>query len=171
MPPALLTEDREMRVITLATGAVRCIGVHDDAPKCLIKFGDQTLPEGHIENPQRHDITDLTLYLDYGDRPVKLCHHDCRIIALRNQLALDLEYNSCGGSFSILGLMAETAAGLANVTDTYIANDRREEPCEEAMPDLALARPDEFRVADVTGLPSIEIDFPKDIIRTNEHYH
>jgi len=157
-----------MRAITLAAWAVRRIGVHDDAPKCLIKFGAQTLPKGHIANPQRHDITDLTI-VNNGvvACPVKLCHHDCRIVAFPNQLALDLEYNSCDGPVRILGLMAETAAGLANVTDTYIANVR----CEEAMPDLALARPDEFRVADVTGLPWVEIDFPKDIIRTNEHYH
>ncbi len=157
-----------MKAIILAAGVGRRLGVHGDAPKCLLQFGGRTLPESHIANPQRHDITDLTLYLDFGDRPAKLCRHDCRIVAFRNQLALDLEYNSCDGSVRILGLMAETAAGLANATDTYIANDRREEPYEEAIRDLALACPDEFRVADVSGLPWIEIDFPEDIIRANE---
>ena len=99
-----------MKAMTLAAGAIRRIGAQNNTPKRLIKFSGQTSPEGHIENPQRHEITDLMLYRDYSDRPVKLCHHDCRIVAFRNQLTLDLEYNSCDGFVRTLGLMAKTAA-------------------------------------------------------------
>ncbi len=237
-----------MKAIILAAGVGRRLGVHGDAPKCLLKFGGLTLLERHIGNLQRHRITDLTICVGYrqelireaivglnlkmahtvfndayregsvvslwstreilrsgediilmdadvlyvdaimdvlvsaspdnrflcdrnfesGDEPVKICQRDGRIVEFRKRLDPDLEYNNCGESVGFFCLTAEMAARLADVTDAYIADDRREEPYEEAIRDLALARPDEFRVADVTGLPWIEIDFPEDIIRANE---
>jgi len=88
-----------------------------------------------------------------GDEPVKICL---------------LDYNDCGESVGFFSLTAAMAARLAEIADSYVTAGRREEPYEEAIRDLALAAPDEFRVEDVTGLPWIEIDFPEDIIRAND---
>jgi len=103
-----------------------------------------------------------------GDEPVKICLNDDRIVEFRKRLTPDLDYNDCGESVGFFSLTAAMAARLAEIADSYVTAGRREEPYEEAIRDLALAAPDEFRVEDVSGLPWIEIDFPEDIIRAND---
>jgi choline kinase len=57
------------------------------------------------------------------------------------------------------------AAALARRCEEYVAAGRLDEPYEEAIRDLLLAAPGEFRVEDVSGLPWIEIDFADDVRR------
>jgi choline kinase len=63
---------------------------------------------------------------------------------------------------------AQMASRLADAVDGFIAEDRQEEPYEEAIREIALRDPLEFVVEDVTGLPWVEIDFPEDITRARE---
>jgi choline kinase len=103
-----------------------------------------------------------------GVEPVKVCLQSGRIVEFRKRLTAGLVYDACGESVGFFSFTAAMAAKLADLTDAYVADGRREEPHEEAIRDLALAHPDDFRVEDVTGSPWIEIDFPEDIVRANE---
>lgn len=103
-----------------------------------------------------------------GDEPVKICLRDGQIIEFRKHLAADLTYNDSGESVGFFAFTAKMAGRLADVTDSYVSNGRRDEPYEEAIRDLALASPNEFLVEDVSGLPWIEIDFPEDLTRAAE---
>jgi len=103
-----------------------------------------------------------------GDEPVKICLDCGRIVEFRKQLAPDLHYNDCGESIGFFSFERQMAARLAAVTEAYVEAGRRDEPYEEAIRDLALAHPEQFRVEDVTGIPWVEIDFPEDITRANE---
>jgi len=103
-----------------------------------------------------------------GDEPVKICIDGGRIVEFRKQVAPGLDYDDVGESVGFFSLTADMAAALADVCDGYVDAGRRDEPYEEAIRDLALARSGEFDIVDVTGQPWVEIDFPEDIIRAND---
>ncbi|MFT4583172.1 MAG: choline kinase [Gammaproteobacteria bacterium] len=103
-----------------------------------------------------------------GDEPVKICLQDGRIVEFRKRIADKLTYNDCGESVGFFSLKSAMAIKLAEVTERYIAEDRRNEPYEEAIRDIALANPQEFAIEDVTGSAWIEIDFPEDIVRARK---
>jgi len=58
--------------------------------------------------------------------------------------------------------------GLAVLVEGYAARGQGHLPHEEAVRDLLLERSQLVEVADVTGAPWIEIDFPGDVIRATE---
>ncbi len=103
-----------------------------------------------------------------GDEPVKICLERGRVVEFRKRLAPDLSYDDAGESVGFFSLTAATAAALADITDNYVAADRRNEPYEEAIRDLVLSQGAVFDVVDVTGRPWVEIDFPEDIARAND---
>jgi choline kinase len=94
-----------------------------------------------------------------GDEPVKLCVSDGVPIELRKQLATDLKYDTIGES---VGFFRFDPAGLVA---GYVERDCAHMPHEEAVRDLLRERSQIFEVADVTGAPWIEIDFPTDVVR------
>jgi choline kinase len=100
-----------------------------------------------------------------GDEPVKLCVSDGVPIELRKQLAADLHYDVIGESVGFFRLTEAGARRLADLVAGYVARDCSHMPHEEAVRDLLLERSQVFDVADVTGAPWIEIDFPTDVIR------
>ena len=100
-----------------------------------------------------------------GDEPVKLCVRDGVPIELRKQLAADLQYDTIGESVGFFRLSQEGARRLAELVAGYVARDCGHMPHEEAVRDLLRERSQVFEVADVTGAPWIEIDFPTDVIR------
>ena len=102
-----------------------------------------------------------------GDEPVKICLRNNRIVEFRKRLGTDLEYNELGESVGFFSFTAKMAGRLAAIADTYVAGGRCEEPYEEAIRDLVLSYPNDFRVEDISGSPWVEIDFPNDIIRAN----
>jgi choline kinase len=100
-----------------------------------------------------------------GDEPVKLCIKDGVPIELRKQLAADLQYDTIGESVGFFRFDQAGAHRLAALVAGYVESDRANMPHEEAVRDLLRERSQVFEVADVTGAPWIEIDFPTDVIR------
>jgi choline kinase len=100
-----------------------------------------------------------------GDEPVKICVRDGVPIELRKRLAPDLDYDSIGESIGFFRFNEECARRLAAIVADYAATGREHMPHEEAVRDLLQERSHEFQVADVTGSPWIEIDFPNDVLR------
>jgi choline kinase len=100
-----------------------------------------------------------------GDEPVKLCVRNGVPVELRKQVAPGLVYDTIGESVGFFRFDAEMAARFADIVASYIDTDRANLPHEEAVRDLLLERGAAFDVADVTGAPWLEIDFPDDIRR------
>jgi choline kinase len=100
-----------------------------------------------------------------GDEPVKLCLKDGVPVELRKQLAADLEYDTIGESVGFFRFDETAARRLAVLVASYVRRDLAHMPHEEAVRDLLRERSQIFEVADVTGAPWIEIDFPVDVLR------
>jgi choline kinase len=100
-----------------------------------------------------------------GDEPVKLCVSSGVPVELRKQLASDLKYDTIGESVGFFRFDQAGAQRLAALVAGYIDRDCGHMPHEEAVRDLLLERSQIFEVADVTGAPWIEIDFPTDVVR------
>lgn len=100
-----------------------------------------------------------------GDEPVKLCLRAGAPIELRKQLAADLEFDTIGESVGFFRFEQAAARRLEALVAGYVDSGRAHMPHEEAVRDLLRERGAVFEVADVTGLPWIEIDFPNDVMR------
>ena len=100
-----------------------------------------------------------------GDEPVKVCLRDGVPVEFRKRLPPDLLYDTIGESVGFFRFRPETARRLAAIVAAYIDAGHAELPHEEAIRDLLLERTAVFDVADATGMPWIEIDFPADIER------
>jgi choline kinase len=100
-----------------------------------------------------------------GDEPVKLCVSNGVPIELRKQLAADLQFDTIGESVGFFRLSQAGARRVAELVADYVARDCSHLPHEEAVRDLLRERSQLFEVADVTGAPWIEIDFPTDVVR------
>jgi choline kinase len=100
-----------------------------------------------------------------GDEPVKLCLSAGVPVELRKQLAADLQYDTIGESVGFFRFDETAARRLAALVAAYVERDCAQLPHEEAVRDLLRERSQIFEVADVTGAPWIEIDFPVDVLR------
>ncbi|GAB7543138.1 MULTISPECIES: NTP transferase domain-containing protein [Cupriavidus] len=103
-----------------------------------------------------------------GDEPVKLCLKDGVPVELRKQLAVGLEYDTIGESVGFFRFQEQTARRLAQIVQGYVDSGRSNMPHEEAVRDLLLEGGHVFDVADVSGAPWIEIDFPNDVARARD---
>ena len=103
-----------------------------------------------------------------GDEPVKLCVRDGVPIELRKQLAGDLKFDTIGESVGFFRFQENGARRLAALVAGYTDSGRAHMPHEEAVRDLIRERSQTIEVADVTGFPWIEIDFPVDVIRATQ---
>ncbi|RKP46557.1 NTP transferase domain-containing protein [Pararobbsia silviterrae] len=104
-----------------------------------------------------------------GDEPVKLCVRDGVPVELRKQVAANLAFDTIGESVGFFRFTESAARRLADIVADYVEGGRANLPHEEAVRDLLLEQLDDprhpFDVADVTGAPWIEIDFPNDVVR------
>jgi choline kinase len=100
-----------------------------------------------------------------GDEPVKLCVRAGVPIELRKQLPPDLKYDTIGESVGFFRFDEAGARRLAAIVSDYVSSGRANMPHEEAVRDLFREGSQAVEVADVTGLPWIEIDFPTDVTR------
>jgi choline kinase len=100
-----------------------------------------------------------------GDEPVKLCVRHGVPVELRKQLAADLKYDIIGESVGFFRFDNAGARRLAAIVSDYVGSDRAHLPHEEAVRDLFREGSQVVEVADVTGAPWIEIDFPNDVSR------
>jgi choline kinase len=103
-----------------------------------------------------------------GDEPVKLCVRDGVPVELRKQLPADLKYDTIGESVGFFRFDNAGARRLAAIVSDYVGSERSNLPHEEAVRDLFREGSQVVEVADVTGAPWIEIDFPNDVARA-EH--
>jgi choline kinase len=118
----------------------------------------------------RKSVNRVLLDRDFeaGDEPVKLCVRAGVPIELRKQLAPDLKYDAIGESVGFFRFDTEGARRLAAIVADYVGSGREHMPHEEAVRDLYREGSQVVEVADVTGAPWIEIDFPNDVSRA-EH--
>jgi choline kinase len=100
-----------------------------------------------------------------GEEPVKLCLRRGVPIELRKRLAPDLEYDAIGESVGFFRFGESAARRLADLVAGYVSRGSSDKPHEEAVRDLIREGSHRFDVADVTGAPWIEIDFPNDVKR------
>ena len=100
-----------------------------------------------------------------GDEPVKICVRDGVPIELRKQLAAGLQFDTIGESIGFFRFNQTGARRLAQLVSGYIEVGRAHMPHEEAVRDLLREQSQVIEVADVTGAPWIEIDFPLDVER------
>ena len=100
-----------------------------------------------------------------GDESVKVCMRDGVPIEMRKQISTGLNYDFMGESVGFFRLDQNAACRLADLVAAYVESERAAAPHEEALRDLLLERGRVFEVADVTGAPWIEIDFPDDVTR------
>jgi choline kinase len=100
-----------------------------------------------------------------GDEPVKVCVRDGVAVELRKQVAAGLQYDTIGESVGFFRFDAAGSRRLATLVAAYVNSGRANLPHEEAVRDLLLERSQIFDIADVSGLPWIEIDFPNDVSR------
>jgi choline kinase len=100
-----------------------------------------------------------------GDEPVKVCVRAGVPIELRKQLAPGLKYDTIGESVGFFRFDTAGARRLAAIVSDYVGSDRAQMPHEEAVRDLLREGSQVVEVADVTGSPWIEIDFPIDVSR------
>ena len=103
-----------------------------------------------------------------GDEPVKLCVQGGVPVELRKQLAADLKFDTIGESVGFFRFGQAGATRLAALVAGYADSGRAHMPHEEAVRDLIREKNLVIEVADVTGSPWIEIDFPIDVIRATE---
>src|SRR5258706_9047898 len=103
-----------------------------------------------------------------GDEPVKVCVRDGVPIEFRKVLGSGLEFDTIGESVGFFRFDEGGARRLAQLVEGYAASGRGHLPHEAAVSDLLLERSQVDEVADVTGAPWIEIDFPSDVIRATE---
>jgi choline kinase len=103
-----------------------------------------------------------------GDEPVKLCVQGRVPVELRKQLAADLKFDTIGESVGFFRFERAAARRLAGLVAAYVDTGRAHMPHEEAVRDLLKEKSHAFEVADVTGFPWIEIDFPIDVVRATE---
>ncbi len=102
-----------------------------------------------------------------GDEPVKVCMRDGLPIEMRKQIPPELKYDFIGESVGFFRFDEAGARRLAVLAAAYVEGARTFAPHEEALRDLLLERSQIFDVADVTGAPWIEIDFPDDVARAS----
>jgi choline kinase len=100
-----------------------------------------------------------------GDEPVKLCLRAGVPVELRKQLAADLEYDTIGESVGFFRFDEAGARRLTALVAGYIGDGRSHMAHEEAVRDWLREGGQIVEVADVTGAPWIEIDFPGDVSR------
>ncbi|GAA4330750.1 phosphocholine cytidylyltransferase family protein [Pigmentiphaga soli] len=105
---------------------------------------------------------------EQGDEPVKLCLKDGVPVELRKLVAPGLAYDTIGESVGFFRFDETAARRLAQIVAAYVAAGRAGEPHEEAVRDLLLEDGRRFAIADVTGAPWIEIDFPNDVTRAGQ---
>lgn len=115
----------------------------------------------------RQPVNRLLIDKDFepGDEPVKVCVRRGVPIELRKKLASELQYDTIGESVGFFRFDEPGARRFAAIVADYANSGRASLPHEEAIRDFLREGAHPVEVADVTGLPWIEIDFPADVER------
>ncbi|MEE8544177.1 MAG: phosphocholine cytidylyltransferase family protein [Alphaproteobacteria bacterium] len=98
-----------------------------------------------------------------GDEPVKICLRQGRLVDFHKRPRAHHEVS--GEWVGFVRLSSSGARALVAAVEAYIAAGWRHAVYEEAIRETILGAPEAFGVADITGLPWIEIDFAEDVTR------
>jgi choline kinase len=144
----------------------------------LTRGGDVLLMDADVLYDERilralvagDDVDRLLIDRDFeaDDEPVKVCVKEGVPVEFRKQLAVGIEYDTIAESVGFFRFREATARRLAAIVASYVDSGRANLPHEEAVRDLLLEGDHAFDIADVTGAPWIEIDFPGDVARAND---
>jgi choline kinase len=103
-----------------------------------------------------------------GEDPVKVCLQGGQVVDFHKQIRAPA-YDFWGEWVGFARFGAETAARIVPAMERYLVAGRTEVIYEEPLRDVILASPPgTFGVADISGLPWIEIDFPDDLRRAKD---
>jgi choline kinase len=149
------------------------------AAAALTRGGDVLLMDADVLYDERiltalvagsRSVNRLLIDRDFeaGDEPVKLCVQGGVPIELRKQLATNLKFDTIGESVGFFRFDQPGATRLATLVAGYVDAGRAHMPHEEAVRDLLREGTHLLEVADVTGFPWIEIDFPNDVVRATQ---
>jgi choline kinase len=103
-----------------------------------------------------------------GDEPVKICVRDGEIVEFRKKPDPSIAFDFCGESVGFFKFSPACARALMEHCQRYIGEGREDEPYEEVLRDLILARMHALGFERTRRLPWLEIDFPEDLIRARE---
>lgn len=85
-------------------------------------------------------------------------------VELRKRLAADLQFDTIGESIGFFRFEEVACRRLASLAAGYVMRSCAHMP-QEAVRDMLQERSQILEIADVTGTPWIEIDFPNDVTR------
>jgi len=126
---------------------------------------DVRIARSLVAGPQPLNRVLIDRDFEAGEEPVKLCVSGGVPVELRKVPSPDLVYDTIGESVGFFRFDEAAARRLADLVAGFVARDCAHLPHEEAVRDLLLEGGRAFDVADVTGAPWIEIDFPTDVVR------
>ena len=125
---------------------------------------------GRLFNTPYRNCFLLDREFEPGDEPVKLCVAGATPVEFRKQPDAGIAWDFQGESVGFFRFDGAVCRRLALQARSYLDNNRREEPYEEAIRDLLVETPQLFHFEDITGRAWIEIDFPADVERAAEMY-
>ena len=109
-----------------------------------------------------HSIIPFDRVFEAGDEPVKLCLSGEKPVEFSK--IVGCMYDQIGEWPGFMRLSPKSASLIADDLDAGIENGDLDSPCENSMRRVILGSSNnEFEFIDITGLPWIEIDFPKDL--------
>ncbi|MBM4228572.1 MAG: phosphocholine cytidylyltransferase family protein [Gammaproteobacteria bacterium] len=103
-----------------------------------------------------------------GDEPVKICVREGEIVEFRKKPDPSIAFDFCGESVGFFKFSSACAQALMQHCKHYIDAGRMDEPYEEVLRDLILARSHALGFELTRRLPWLEIDFPEDLIRARD---
>ncbi|MBS0378520.1 MAG: phosphocholine cytidylyltransferase family protein [Proteobacteria bacterium] len=152
-------------VLTLHTAAAAMTGGGDVLVMDADVLYHERIMQALVANPAGTNRVLIDRGFEPGPEPVKVCVRAGVPVELRKQVDEGLKYDTIGESIGFFRLRERSAVRLAAIVADYVHSGRANMPHEEAVRDLIREPGHEFEVADVTGSPWIEIDFPGDVDR------
>ncbi|MDH5749805.1 MAG: phosphocholine cytidylyltransferase family protein [Rhodospirillales bacterium] len=106
--------------------------------------------------------------IEPGEEPVKLCIRDGVPVEFGKKISGD--FDAVGEWPGFLKMSPRIAELVADACDAFVEEGRLEATYEEAIRRVVLAEPDgAFGYEDISDVPWIEIDFPADLLRAENH--
>ncbi|MCP5373228.1 MAG: phosphocholine cytidylyltransferase family protein [Hyphomicrobiales bacterium] len=106
--------------------------------------------------------------VDAGEDPVRICLRDGHLVEFGKKVVGD--FDRIGEWPGFMKLSPDIARAVGEATERCVDQGRLEVTYEVAMREVMLSHPrGTFGVEDITGVPWIEIDFPSDLWRAEQH--
>lgn len=112
----------------------------------------------------RHNCFLMDRTVEDGEDPVKICMRDDVLVDFHKRPKLPFDW--WGEWVGFCRFSPAIAAGVAAAAGRIVDAGRRDTIYEDAIQEVVVNEPQgTFGVADITGLPWVEIDFPEDLER------